>query len=165
MAVTTSRYTRYKTATGAGVLTALILVLVFGSPVYQDWVRTNATENTAGDWFLRLLAWPAWRFDSDAPVRDLIAADIRAILVVIFTGVLLVAFTGAQLARAQGTLSQFLAGWAGFLFAGALAGWLTTFIQTNPSLLGSFQAAGDGAIYGLFVGWVVGFATLGGRRP
>ena len=34
----------------------------------------------------------------------------------------------------------------------------------NPSLIGAFRAAGDGAEYGVFVGWVVGLATLGGRR-
>lgn len=165
MVVTSSRYTRYKTTTGAGVLTALLLVLIFGSPVYQDWVRVNATENTAGDWFLRLLAWPAWRFDSDIPVRDLLATDLRAILLVAFTGLFMAALTGAQLSRAQGTLSQFLAGWSAFIFAGGFAGLLTAFIQTDPSLLAALEAAGAGAGYGLFVGWIVGLATLGGRRP
>ncbi len=44
---------RYKTATGAGTLAALILVLVFGSPLYRDWVTDNTNANTAGGWFLR----------------------------------------------------------------------------------------------------------------
>jgi hypothetical protein len=61
-------------------------------------------------------------------------------------------------------LSQFFAGWGAFIFAGAFAALLTTLIRTNPSLLGAFRSAGEGATYGLFVGWVIGLATLGGRR-
>jgi hypothetical protein len=156
--------TRYSTATGTGTLTAVILVLAFGNPAYVDWVRENTNENTAGGWFLRLLAWPAWRFDSDEPVRDLIAADIKAILLILMTALFLAALTNAQLSRARGSLSQLLVGWAGYIFAGAVAGLLAAFIQTNPSLLTAFQAAGGGGIYGLFVGWIVGLAVLGGRR-
>lgn len=155
---------RYKTATGAGTLAALVLVLVFGSPWYADWARDNTNENTAGGWFLRLLAWPAWRFDSDASVQDVVAADLRAILVVVLTALFLFLLPGTQLARARGTLSQFFAGWAAFIFAGAFAALLTALIQSNPSLLGAFRAAGSGASYGLFVGWIIGIAALGGWR-
>lgn len=155
---------RYSTATGTGTLTAVVLVLAFGNPAYVDWVRDNTNENTAGGWFLRLLAWPAWRFDSDEPVRDLIAADIKAILLIALTALFLAALTNSQLSRARGSISQLLAGWAAYIFAAALAGLLTAFIQTNPSLLSAFQAAGAGGIYGLFVGWIVGLAALGGRR-
>lgn len=155
---------RYSTATGTGTLTAAILVLAFGNPAYVDWVQGNTNENTAGGWFLRLLTWPAWRFDSDQPVRDLIAADIKAILLIVLTALFLAALTNSQLSRARGTLSQLLAGWAAFIFAAAVAGLLAAFIQTNPSLLAAFQAAGSGGTYGLFVGWIVGLAVLGGRR-
>ena len=41
---------------------------------------------------------------------------------------------------------------------------LTTLFLKNPSLLGAFQSAGNGAAYGLFVGWIIGLATLGGYR-
>jgi hypothetical protein len=156
---------RYRTATGAGTLVAVILVLAFGNPMFVDWAKGHANPNTAGGWFLQLLTWPAWRFDSDVPVRDLLAADLKAILVILFTAMFLTALTGSQLSRARGTLSQLLAGWAAFIFAGALAGLLAAFIQSNPSLLGALQAAGAGAIYGVFVGWLVGLATLGARRP
>lgn len=156
--------TRYRTATGAGVLAAVILVLAFGNPVYVDWAQDNTNANTAGGWFLRLLAWPAWRFDSDQAVRDLIAADIRAILLIVLAAVFLSAMTTAQLSRAVGTFSQLLAGWAAYIFAGAVAGLLAAFIQSNPSLLSAFQAAGAGGTYGLFVGWLVGLATFGARR-
>ena len=155
---------RYKSAPGAGTLAALVLVLVFGSPWYVDWARDNTDSDTAGGWFLQLLAWPAWRFDSDASIQDIFAADLRAILVVALTALFLFLLPGSQLARARGTLSQFFAGWASYVFAGAFAALLTALIRSNPSLLGAFQAAGSGATYGFFVGWIIGIATLGGRR-
>jgi hypothetical protein len=155
---------RYKTATGAGTLAALILVLVFGSPFYRDWVTDNTNENTAGGWFLRLLAWPAWRFDSGDTLQDIIADDLRAILVVVFTAVFLYLLVGTQLARARGTLSQFFAAWGAYVFAGAFAALITTLFRSNPTLLSAFQAAGAGATYGFFVGWIIGLVALGGWR-
>ncbi|WP_342780360.1 hypothetical protein [Catellatospora sichuanensis] len=155
---------RYRTATGAGVLAALILVLVFGSPVYVDWANDNADTNTAGGWFLKLLTWPAWSFNADSSVQDVLAADLKAILLIVFTAVFLALSTNAQLGRARGSFSQLLAGWSGYIFAGAVAGLLTAFIRSDASLLSAFQAAGSGAIYGLFVGWIVGIATLGHYR-
>jgi hypothetical protein len=155
---------RYKTAPGAGTLAALILVLVFGSPWYRDWVIHNTNAATAGGWWLRLLAWPAWRIDSDDSLRDVLVQDLRAILVVVLTAFFLFLLPGSQLARARGTISQFFAGWSAYVFAGGFAALLTTLFLANPSLLGAFQAAGSGATYGLFVGWIVGLATLGGRR-
>jgi len=158
---------RYRSTTGAGTLAALVLVLVFGSPWYADWARDNTNAETAGGWFLRLLAWPAWRFDSNDTVQNTIAADLRAILVVVLAALFLYLLPGSQLARARGTLSQFFAGWAAYVFAGAFAALLAALIVSNPSLLGAFQAAGSGAGYGFFAGWIIGLATLGGRsaRP
>ena len=155
---------RYKTAPGAGTLAALILVLVFGSPWYRDWVNDNTDAETAGGWWLRLLAWPAWRIDSDDSLRQILVQDLRAILVVVLTLLFLFLLPGSQLARARGTVSQFFAGWAAYIFAGGFAALLTTLFLANPSLLGAFRSAGEGATYGLFVGWIIGLATLGGRR-
>jgi hypothetical protein len=157
-------FSRYKTATGAGTLAAFLLVLIFGSPWYRDWAQDNADPDTAGGWFLRLLGWPAWTFDSDESLQDIISADLRAILVVVFTALFLFMLPGSQLARARGTLSQFFAGWAAYIFAGGFAALVATLFHTNPSLLGAFQSAGEGAAYGLFVGWIVGLAALGGWR-
>jgi hypothetical protein len=140
-----------------------VLVAVFGSPWYVDWVRDSADPNTAGGWFLHVLAWPSWQFDADASVRDNLAAILRALLVIVLAGVFLTLLPGSQLARVRGTVSQLLAGWAAYIFAGAAAGLLAALIQSDPSLLGALQAAGAGAGYGLFVGWIVGLATLGGR--
>jgi hypothetical protein len=155
---------RYKTAPGAGTLAALILVLVFGSPWYVDWVNDNTNPATAGGWWLRLLSWPRWRIDSDDSLREILVTDLRAILVVLLTAVFLFLLPGSQLARARGTVSQFFAGWSAYVFAGGFAALLTTLFLANPSLLGAFQSAGAGATYGLFVGWIIGLATLGGRR-
>lgn len=154
----------YKTAPGAGTLAALILVLVFGSPWYSDWASKNTDAGTAGGWWLRLLAWPHWRFNSNDSLREIIVADLRAILLILLTALFLYLLPGSQLARVRGTISQFFAGWAAYIFAGGAAALLTTLFLANPSLLGAFRAAGEGATYGLFVGWIVGIATLGGRR-
>jgi hypothetical protein len=156
--------TRYRTVTTAGVLAALVLVAVFGSPWYVDWVQDNPDQNSAGGWFLRLLAWPAWSFDPDVPVRDVLAGILRAILVVVFTAMFLTLLAGAQLAGVRGTVSQAFAGWAAYVFAGAVAGLLAALILTDPALVRAFEAAGTGATYGLFTGWVVGAAILGTRR-
>jgi len=155
---------RYKTAPGAGTLAALILVLVFGSPWYSDWANKNTNPDTAGGWWLRLLAWPHWQFNSNDSLREIIVGDLRAILLILLTLVFLYLLPGSQLARARGTISQFFAGWAAYIFAGGFAALLTTLFLANPSLLGAFRSAGEGATYGLFVGWIIGIATLGGRR-
>lgn len=155
---------RYKTAPGAGTLAALILVLVFGSPWYSDWATKNTDAGTAGGWWLRLLAWPHWQFDSHDSLREIVVGDLKAILLIVLTAVFLYLLPGSQLARARGTISQFFAGWAAYIFAGGVAALLTTLFLANPSLLGAFRSAGDGATYGLFVGWIIGLATLGGRR-
>jgi hypothetical protein len=157
-------FSRYKSAPGAGTLAALLLVLIFGSPWYRDWVMDDTDPETAGGWFLRRLAWPAWSFDSDDSLQDVVAGDLRAILVVVLTALFLFMLPGSQLARARGTLSQFFAGWAAFIFAGAFAALIATLFYTNPSLLTALRSADGGATYGLYVGWIVGLATLGGRR-
>jgi hypothetical protein len=155
---------RYKTAPGAGTLAALVLVLVFGSPWYSDWAARNTDAGTALGWWLRLLAWPHWQFNSNDSLRELVVGDLKAILLIVLTALFLFLLPGSQLARARGTISQFFAGWAAYIFAGGFAALLTTLFLANPSLPGAFRSAGDGATYGLFVGWIVGLATLGGRR-
>src|ERR1041384_280973 len=138
---------RYKSAPGAGTLAALILVLVFGSPWYAEWAQKNTNPETAGGWFLNLLAWPRWSFDSDDSLREIIVGDLKAILLVVLTAVFLYLLPGSQLARARGTISQFFAGWASYVFAAGFAALLTTLLLANPSLLSAFRTAGEGATY------------------
>jgi hypothetical protein len=155
---------RYRTAPGAGTLMALLLVLIGGSPMYRNWAASSTDENTAGGWWLRLVGWPAWSFDADESVQNVIAADLKAILLILFTFLFLVLLPGSQLASARGGLSQFLAGWAAYIFAAVFAALIAAFVLANPSLLSAFQQAGGGAIYGVFVGWIVGAAALGAHR-
>lgn len=155
---------KYKSAPGAGTAAALILVLVFGSPWYRDWAANNTDPATAGGWFLRLLGWPAWFIDSGDSLREILVQDLRAILVVVLTALFLFMLPGSQLARARGTISQFFAGWSAYIFSCGFAALLTTLFLANPTLLRAFESAASGATYGIFVGWLVGLVTLGGRR-
>jgi hypothetical protein len=165
MALTNRSRTRSRTAPKIGTLVAFILVLLFGSPIYTDWALEHTSASTAGGWWLRVLAWPHWWFtDTEDSIETVFSADLRAILVVLLTFVFLYLLPGSQLARARGSVSQFFAGWAAYVFAGGFAGLLTTVFWHDPSLYGAFGAAGDGATYGLFVGWIIGLATLGAQR-
>ncbi len=64
---------RARTATGAGVIATVLLVLAFGNQAFTEWVGRHTDGNTVWGWFLRTLAWPAWTVRSTAPVRDLLA--------------------------------------------------------------------------------------------
>ncbi|GAA5196946.1 hypothetical protein GCM10023322_67050 [Rugosimonospora acidiphila] len=139
------------------------MVIAFGNPAYTDWVRDN-TSNDAWGYFLRQLAWPKWSFSSDESVRTILADDLKAILLVVLTGLFVTLLAGSQLSRARGSASQFFAGWGAYMFAGAVAGLIAAFVQANASLLGAFNWASGGAVYGLFVGWIVGLAAFGARR-
>ncbi|MFC4040706.1 hypothetical protein ACFO1B_19895 [Dactylosporangium siamense] len=138
---------------------AFLLVLIFGSPWYVDWVNSGNRGL-----FLETLAWPAWNFDTDQSVRDLLAADLKAILLVLFTAVFIKLLVGAQLASARGTISAILTGWAAYIFAAALAALITAFLLANASLASAVIAATGGAAYALIVGWIVGLASMAGRR-
>ncbi|WDZ85699.1 hypothetical protein [Micromonospora cathayae] len=154
---------RRSTATGTGTLAALVLVAVCGSSGYARWAERSTDPNSAGGWFLRLLAWPTWRLDSSAPLETLFTDGLRALLLIVLTGVLLYLLPGPQSAPASGLLSQFFSGWGAYVFAAGFAAVLATLFGDDPSLFAAFQAAGTGAGYGFFAGWVVGIASLGGR--
>jgi hypothetical protein len=157
--------TRSRTATGIGTLVAFILVLVFGSPIFVDWVNRNTTPGTAGGLFLRTLAWPAWSFNSNAAVRDLLAQDLKAILFIVFVGVFLTVLAGAELSRARGSIADFFSGWSAVIFAAALAGFITAFLSVHAGLYTALVWALGGAGYGLITGWIIALAQMGTRRP
>jgi hypothetical protein len=158
MATTTAG--RVRTATGAAVLAALILVIAFGNPAYTDWAK-NHTANDAWGFFLKQLAWPTWSFSSDESVRTIVATDIKAILLVVLTGVFVSLMLDSTATR-SGRL--FFSSWGAYLFAAAFAGLLAAFIQVDASLRGTFDWAAGGAIYGLFVGWVLATVVFALRR-
>jgi hypothetical protein len=152
----------YGTAAGTGTLAALLLVGVCGSPLYVGWVQ-HTDPNGAGGWLLRLLAWPAWRLHADDPSQSVLATDLRAILLVILAAALLYLLPASQVARVQGTASQFLSGWAAYALAGGFTALLAALFGPGGSLLAAFQATGTGVTYGFFAGWIIGLASLGGR--
>lgn len=154
---------RVRTPTAAGVIAAFVLVLVFGSPPYADWARSSADPSSGGGWLLQLLAWPSWQIDADAPLRDVAAVTLRALLVVVLAAVFLAALSGPRAPR-TGEGAWVMSGWAAFVFACAAAGLLGTVVRSDPSLVGAFDAASQGAGYGLFTGWIIGLATLAGPR-
>ena len=146
-------------------MVAFILVLVFGSPIYVNWVQDNTNPNTAGGLFLRTLAWPAWSFDSHTAVRDLLAQDLKAILFVVFVGLFLTVLAGAELSRARGGIADFISGWSAVIFAAALAGFITAFLSVQAGLYTALLWVLGGAAYGLITGWIIALAQMGTRRP
>jgi hypothetical protein len=157
---TTASPPRFRTVTGAGTVVALILVLVFGNSAYRTWADEHTSAGDAGGLFLRRLAWPAWSFDSDESVRNLLATDLRALLLVVFTAVFLSLLSVAPGYGARGIAGAVLGGWGAYMFAAALAGLVAAFVIVDATLVGALNAASDGAVYGLLVGWIVGLTTL-----
>lgn len=145
-----------RTIRGTAVLATLILVLAFGNQAYVDWAHEH-TSNGAWGFFLRELSWPAWSFSTEASIRTLLANDLKAILLIILAGVFATVLAGHLTGPG---FRLFVGGWASYLFAGALAGFLAEFVQSASSLLGAFHWAAEGVTYGLFVGWIVGLATF-----
>ena len=156
---------RSRTATGVGTFVAFILVLVFGSPIFVDWVSDHTRADTAGGLFLRTLAWPAWSFNADMPVRDVLANDLKAILFVVFVALFLTLLAGAELSRARGSVADLFSGWGAVIFAAALAGFITAFLSVQTGLYTALLWALGGASYGLITGWIIALAQMGTRRP
>jgi hypothetical protein len=148
---------RARTATGAGVIATALLVLLFGNQPFTEWVVRHTSGDTVWGWFLRTLSWPAWTVRSTIPVRDLVAQDLRAVLLVVFVALVL-GFSSRAV-----TGGGFLLGWASLIFGSALAAFVAAFLASHSSWLGAFGAAGDGSKYGLFVGWLVGIAVAGAK--
>jgi len=148
-----------RTVTGVGVLTTVVLVLVFGNQAFTEWVDRHQSTNTVWGWFLHTLAWPKWAFgptdNSSAAMRRLLANDLRALLLVLFVAVIL----ALAAKTVTGGAGAFFLGWMALILGSALAAFLTAFILSNPSLLSAFHAAEAASAYGLFVGWIVGAAV------
>lgn len=152
---------RVRSAAGTCAVATLVLVLAFGNPAFVSWVHRNESDQTAVGLFLRTLAWPSWHLSpingSGAALRDLIAADLTAILLIVLVAV----FVGAAAARRG--IGVFLTGWGCAIIAAGVAGFLAAFVGHEASLHGSMLAAAAGATYGMFVGWVIGLAAVSGK--
>jgi hypothetical protein len=93
-------------------------------------------------------------------MRDLLAADLRALFLVLFVALIL----GLAAKSISGGAAGFPIGWASLIFGAALAAFVTAFIVANPSFIGALNAAQGGSAYGLFVGWIVGIATATAKK-
>ncbi|MBQ1072425.1 hypothetical protein KBX06_04470 [Micromonospora sp. C31] len=153
---------RYGTAAGTGALAALLLVAVCGSPAYVGWAA-GTDPNSAGGWYLQLLSWPAWHFSGNGATGGLFVANLRAVLLVIFAAIFLYLLPASQVARVQGSQTQFFSGWAAYVLASGFASLLAAVLGPEPSVLTAIQAGGAGATYGFLAGWIIGTASLGGR--
>jgi hypothetical protein len=102
-----------------------------------------------------VLGWPSWVLTYSDSFRDLVARDLRAILLLVFVALVLAMAGAAALSGG----ARFIIGWASLIFASALAALVTTFINANATWLGALSAASVGSSYGLFVGWIVGIAV------
>jgi hypothetical protein len=119
-------------------------------------------SDTADGWFAQMLAWAAWAVDTDESVRNTLSDVLRALLVVALAALFL--FLMDVGTGSRGLVAQLLCGWGAFIFGSAAAALLTGVIRSDPSLLDTLISAGDGAMYGLYVGWLVGLATRAGGR-
>jgi hypothetical protein len=153
--------TRARTSTGAGVIATLVLVLAFGNQAFVEWVGSHAQGANAWDLLLRTLAWPKWFITSGGTAsRDVVAYDIRALLLIVLVAVIL----GMAGANVVGGMGGFILGWFSVIVGAGVAALLTAFLTTDASLYNALQAAAAASIYGLFVGWIVGIAAAV-RRP
>jgi hypothetical protein len=140
----------------------LVLVLAFGNQAYAEWAADHAQGTNAWDLLLRTLAWPQWFVTSGGNAsRDVIAFDIRALLLI----VLVAAILGMAGANVVGGAGAFVLGWFAVIVGAAIAALLTAFITTDASLYNALLSAASASTYGLFVGWIVGIAAALTRRP
>jgi hypothetical protein len=163
MATTTAAPPRFRTVSAAGTIVALVLVLAFGNAAYREWAEKHTSASDAGGFILRQLTWPAWTFDSDVSIRNLLATDLKAILLIVFTAVLLGLLSVAPGWGVRGIVGAIVGGWAAFMLAASVAGLIAAFFAVNASLVTAFNWAAGGAVYGLFVGWIVGLVSLAFR--
>lgn len=148
--------TRARTSTSAGVIAVVLLVLAFGNQAYVEWADKHAQGANAWDLLLRTLSWPRWFVTSGGNAsRDVIAFDLRALLLIVLVAVIL-AMAGGD---ANTPIGAFVLGWFAVIIAAAVAALLTAFITTQASLYLALQSAASASVYGLFVGWIVGILT------
>ena len=153
---------RAHTSTGAGVIATLVMVLAFGNQAYVEWADKHAQGANAWELLLRTLSWPRWYLTSGGnATRDVIAYNVRALLLVVLVAAML-GMVGTNVLAGGGA---FVLGWFSVIVGAALATLLTTFLTTNATLYNALLSVEAGSAYGLFVGWIVGLLTTATRRP
>jgi hypothetical protein len=146
-----------------GTVTAGVLVAVFGNQWVSDWLGKQVTGDNTVSWLIHQLTWPSWSLSfsgSSTALRGVVAQDVRAVLTVVIVYVLLVSF---RKTFPEG-FAGFILGWSTLIFSSALAALAAAFVFPGATLTGALTAAGVGSVYGLFVGWIVGFIVSVGRN-
>jgi hypothetical protein len=146
-----------------GTLTAAVLIVAFGNQWVSDWIGDQFKGDNVLSWLMHQLTSPSWSLSfsgSETELRSVVASDLRAILMVVFVYVLLVAF---RRTFPEG-FAGFVLGWSTLIFASALAAFASAFAASGATVLGALNAAAVASVYGLFVGWIVGFITSVGRN-
>jgi hypothetical protein len=153
--------TRARTHAVAGTIVMVLLVLVFGNQAYAEWADKHAQGHSAWQLFLRTLSWPRWSVTSGkSTARDLLAMDLRPLLLIVFVAALI----GLTHHAVTDWIGGLVVGWFAVIFGGALAGLITALITTGATFYGALLAALQAAGYGLVVGWIVGIVLGRVRR-
>ena len=132
-----------------------------GNQAYVEWAGSHAQGANAWDLLLRTLAWPKWFVTSGGTAsRDVVAFDIRALLLIVLVAVIL----GMAAGNVSGGMGAFILGWFSLIVGAAIAALLTAFLTSDASFYNALPAAAAASIYGLFIGWVVGIAAAATNR-
>ena len=130
---------RSRTATGAGILATLLLVLIFGNQIFTEWADRHADARPLWGFFLAMLAWPRWwivpRDGSGNAARELLANDLAALLLILFTR-WCSPVSGPSVAAGGGA---FILGWAALIFGAALAAFTTDVHHRRPDPAGRLR--------------------------
>lgn len=146
-----------------GTVTAAVLVVAFGNQWVSDWIDKQVTGDNVLSWLVHQLTAPSWSVSfsgSDEELRATVAQDVKAVLTIVLVYVLLVAF---RKTFPEG-FAGFVLGWSTLIFSSALAAFAAAFVAPGATVLGALNATGPAALYGLFVGWIVGFIVSVGRN-
>ncbi len=146
-----------------GTFTTAVLVAAFGNQWVSDWLDKQFTGDNVLTWLIHQLTSPSWSVSfsgSDAALRAVVAQDVRAVLTVLVVYVLLVSF---RKTFPEG-FAGFVLGWSTLIFSSALAGLAAAFVIPGATATSALAAAAAASVYGLFVGWIVGFIVSVGRN-
>jgi hypothetical protein len=146
-----------------GTVTVAVLVAAFGNQWVSDWLDKQFKGDNLLTWFIHQLTSPSWSLSfsgSGNALRTVVARDVRAVLTVLIVYVLLVSF---RKTFPEG-FAGFILGWSTLIFSSALAALAAAFIIPGATLTAVLNAAGVASVYGLFVGWIVGFIVSVGRN-
>jgi hypothetical protein len=146
-----------------GTVTTAVLVAAFGNQWVSDWLDKHFTGNNILTLWVHQLTSPHWSLSfsgSSNALRGVVAEDARAVLTVLIVYVLLVSF---RKTFPEG-FAGFILGWSTLIFSSAIATLLAAFIVPGATLTGVVSAGSVASIYGLYVGWIVGFIVSVGRN-